>query len=252
MPPAYRALAGQRLVLHGPDGVVCEATVGAPLAVRWGTVSGKTGAALRKARGRGIAEPLWTGNDDVRIWGGYAAATLADSSGPCDGALFATAPGARPGRGRVAAASADWKAAAEQRFLGSQVAALSDERVAVFGSGEPSRFTSVRRLGPAEGPSFALLYGMVDGYRAIVVERVPAGDLGAARGAVELFAASPSSVTGLDADGDGALDAVIGHPDGVALVLGRGGAVAMFRGQRERFDELGNDLRFKRTVPAKK
>lgn len=236
-PPVYRDLAGRRVTLHGPDGPVCDATIGALVAVRTGTVIRDTAAALHRAQAPLPAAPLWSGHPDVNRWDDYAAATILDASGPCDGALFALPRGVVPARTRIAAAPPEWRAWAEKSFLGSSLAGGNDERVALGGSGERSRFVSVRRL----GPGLALLYGYVNGSRTLVVDRVVPGSAPAQ--AAELYAPAPSTVTGIDADGDGALDVVVGHPEGVALVRGRGGAVSFVNGERTRWDEHGREQR---------
>lgn len=221
VPARYRASIGARIELHDDRHVVCTATIGAAVAVRYGTISGDPGVALRTAKTPLPAAPMWAEDKEgVHIFGSYLAAPLVDASGDCSTALFATAVGRTFTLTRVAAAK-EWEAAAPDVFMNAREPGLASEKNALEGGDTPIRFTSVRRLGPAEGPSYALLYGVAE-TRVIIVERVPGPDLAAGRELASVYAQSPSSVTGVDADGDGAMDVVIGHPGGVSLVKSTG------------------------------
>jgi hypothetical protein len=224
MPAAYAGLANARLDIHDEDEVVCTVTVGDPVAVRSVSTSGDVGVATRTAaRNARPLDPttLWTAGDGVTVWTTYAAATVRDVSGDCTGGLFAVPAGQKVTRTKLAAAK-EWDGSIEA-FDKADFVRMSNEKHDLEGWGAASSFTSARRLGPAEGPSLALLYGKSgESERTIVVLRVPGVDVDDGHVVGALFAPAPSVVAGVDANGDGVLDVVIGHADGVALVDGNG------------------------------
>lgn len=208
--------AGQRVALHGATGPLCRATVDGARAVRWNYVSAHTLEQLR-------AMPPTDGwGPTEMLTGRFVVATLRDIEGDCAGALVALPADTQVKRRKVTAAP-EWVARAASVFLESGAAIGNLEKIALEGpnGNKPPQFLSVRRLGPPEGPAFALLYGKVNGSRVILVHHVPTADL-PGRYVTEIYAESPSDVLALDTDGDGREEVLVGHPTGVAWVPDQG------------------------------
>ena len=228
LPPALAAWRGHKLALRDDTGVVCTATVASAVALRSGTFWGavidwRTDPSRRDQ----LLAELWAGRPEGATRhhdAVFTAYTLAGETPACRTAYFATAVDRSIKIVRVKAAKPDVERAAYDAFeaLGRVGNARSKAALEKL-SGVQT--ISARVLDGGTGPSLVLVYANVNDNREIALWSMPPrSDDTAPPELVELGAVAapaPSHVVGFDVDRDGAIDAVIGHATGGALVLHR-------------------------------
>jgi hypothetical protein len=214
VPPTTLGLAGAKVTGIDNTGP-CNAEIHAVFAVRAGEVpfdlrvKTRTDAAARTA----AADAVWANAKETRVAVGVTG---------CIG--VAAVPAGTPLEPvKLKAADKDL-ADKVVDALENGIGADADAKKQLEGmDGEPWDYVSTRVLAPASGAALAVAYIKYWGERSIAVFPVP--PIGDNWPIATIAAPAPSTVVGLDADGDGALDAVIQHADGAAIVFARGGSL---------------------------
>jgi hypothetical protein len=206
---AAAAVRGQRLAVYSGGGDRCEAVVTDVYAVRTLEVPVDLRARVRDAAGRATLED--------QLWRAAGDGFLAAAAPGCDGVLAVPAAAAPPAITRLQAASAEIDAEVRGAFERGRGADLDGKAQLEHLDGVPWRYISTRTLSPPHGDALAVAYVSIFGVRTIALFPLPT--IGDNWPLTAIAADTPSTVLGVDADGDGALDAVIGHPAGTALYL---------------------------------
>ena len=234
--PKLDALRHQGLAVYDDKGVPCAATIGEISIVRFGQAWGSMPQRLSDpAQLPGLAEKMWStpagpgGRDNLQLWQTAAAVKLAGDPAACPGALIAVPASKKlapvPLRSAKALQSAAFQQLDSSSFGEGISAKVQLERLS---SGLSP--ISARMLTGATGPSLLLLYVSVLGKRSVAFYALPRPDSMSEAEYLGLTGAStPSRVLGADLDGDGAVDAVLGHGGGVTVVRQAGPAWAFDR-----------------------
>jgi hypothetical protein len=214
-----RAKAGKLLVTAAPD------------SAKLGELAGSR-MAMFDDRGRVCAATIGAVIDAASCPGRTPAAELMELDGACEKAIYGIAEDATLATTRVGKAADPVDRAATEMF-GADDQRMHDEKAALEGipHADVANHVSTRVLERAGLDPIVLAYGTIHGIRTIALFAISTTsgtpdkpsliELG------EVTAPSPSRVVGADIDGDGALDAVISHDQGVAYVPSRGHKVEL-------------------------
>lgn len=218
--PALERLRGQRLDLHDDKGVACTVTVDDVYRVKMGQYWGS----LRDTDPQKLAAILWPPPPPVGdpkrerdVWGEFAGLSIMEEQ-PCAGAMFATRAGAKVVTAKLKKGDAI-EAAVTDAFAKTDLARMIEEKDLLEHVGG-WRTISTRILDGGTGPVLVLLYLKIRDDRSIAIFTMARDSEPPPLAYIDTVAATaPSRVIGVDIDGNGAMDAVVAHGKGAAIIM---------------------------------